>query len=133
MSQRPVTRDAILELLAHYPEGMTKGEIAVELGKHERAIESAIWHDRSKFGTANIRIKKYRPMRGKGGRASPVYVLGPGPDAERPDLSGIEHHRARNERYRKKNRALLNIRLRIRRGSTLAANPFAQLIQKGRA
>lgn len=132
MSRAAPTRDAILALLAHYADGLTKDEIATELGKHPAAIEASIWHDRHKHGSANIRIKKYRPMRGKGGRAQAVYVLGPGPDAERPDLSDIKYHRQRNERYRNKNRALLNIRLRIRRGSTLAANPFAQLIQKGR-
>lgn len=129
MSRSAPTRDAILALLAHYADGLTKDEIAAELGKHQAAIEASIWHDRHKHGSDNIRIRTYQPVRGKGGRAQAVYVLGPGPDAERPDLSGIEHHRARNARYRERHRARINARLRVLRGSARPANPFEQLLK----
>jgi hypothetical protein len=130
MSQRPTTRDAVLALLAHHPDGLTKDEIAAELGKHKRAVDSSIYYDRQKFGSTNIRIKTYAPMRGKGGRARAVYVLGPSPDAERPDLSGVKHRRERSARYREKHRARINARLRVLRGSTTTVNPFAQLIRR---
>lgn len=133
MSRAAPTRDAIVALLAHYADGLTKFEIAAELGKHPAAIEASIWHDRHKHGSDNIRIKTYQPVRGKGGRAQAVYIQGPGPDAERPDLSGIEQHRARNARYRERHRARINARLRVLRGNPQPTNPFAQLIQKGRA
>jgi hypothetical protein len=129
MSRAAPTRDAILELLRHYQDGLTKDEIAAELGKHPAAIEASIWHDRHKHGTENIRIAKYQPVRGRGGRAQAVYVLGPGPDAERPDLSGIEQHRARNARYRERHRARINARLRVLRGSPRPTNPFQQLMK----
>ena len=129
MSRAAPTRDAIVALLAHYADGLTKDEIAAELGKHPAAIEASIWNDRDKHGAANIRIARYQPVRGRGGRAQAVYVLGPGPDAERPDLSGAEHNRARNARYRERHRARINARLRVLRGSPRPTNPFQQLMK----
>lgn len=128
MSRPAPTRDAILALLAHYTEGLTKDEISIELGIHEGAIESCIRYERQKTGSTVLRIDHYKPMRGKGGRPQAVYVIGPGEDASRPDLGTIKHERARKTRYRESHRALINARLRATRGGTDNSNPFSQLI-----
>lgn len=129
MTRAAPTRDAIVQLLQHYADGLTKDEIAAELGMHPRAIESCLHYERQKNGSTNFRIAMFKPVRGKGGRPQAVYVIGPGEDARRPDLNTVNNKRERQARYRNSHRARINARLRVMRGRVKDSNPFAQLIR----
>lgn len=132
MTRKAPTRDAIVQLLQHYADGLTKDEIASELDMHPRAVESCLNHERSKSGSATFRIDNYKPVRGRGGRPQAVYVIGPGPDAERPNLGTVVQERARKTRYRESHRALINARLRAMRGKVEVTNPWEQLLRLSR-
>lgn len=129
MSRTAPTRDAIVDLLAHHPEGLTKDEIAAELGKEPGAVATSLRYDREKHGTKNFRIRTYARMQGRGGRAQAVYVTGPGKDATRPDLSKPKYRLEQQARYREKYRAVINARLRVSRGHTVENNIFRQLMK----
>jgi hypothetical protein len=122
------TIDAIIALLEHHPDGLTKDEICRELGKAEGAIESSIRHERYTYGPVRLHIARWQRSTGKGGRPSAVYVAGPGVDAERPSFSSRKDKRARQAKYRARHKAVINARLRVRRGTT-TANMFSQLIR----
>lgn len=123
----PITRNAILQLLEN--EGpMTAAEITEALGFTRKRVDGCITTARQDHGTKFFRISSFRRQQGNGGREAPVYTLGPGSDAKRPIMHGIEEHRKRNARYRDKNRALINLRNQKRRHGTV--NPFAQLFAR---
>lgn len=122
----PVTREAILAAIAE--DGpMTAAELTEATGKTRRAIDASI-NAMREHGTKFLRITSYRRQRGRGGREATVYGLGPGPDAKRPALDTPEEAKARQARYREKNRTLLRLRMHRRRRGQV--NPFLQLIKE---
>lgn len=118
-----------MALLEDHPDGMTYAEIADELDMKQKSVEGCLRHDRKQRGTANFRVIKYRPVRGKGGRFQPIIGLGPGEDAKRPRVANKRQNaRARDARYRDKHRAVIRARTRVRRGSKTPTSPFAGLL-----
>lgn len=119
------TIDAILAFLAEFGEG-TVDEFMADQGKGRRAVRSAIQHERSERGTQRLRILRHVPRVGRGGKASLVYALGPGPDAPKPKAL---NNNQRQARYRERHRAALRVKWRVRHDSPLANNPFAGLLR----
>lgn len=122
------TKDKILAFLCHYPEGLTLSEIVAETGLTMSNTRTIIRYDRSKHGTANFRILRYEPTRGRGGSLQPVYVNSPGPDARKPKFDPIQNRRRIQARYRGSRQAIINARIRVSRG-TRSIHPFAAIIQ----
>lgn len=115
-------------LLRDHPYGLTYPEIAAELEMNQKTVEACLRYDRERRGTMNFRVLKYRPVRGKGGRFQPLIGLGPGEDAKRPRVTNKRQNaRARDARYREKNRAVIRARTRVRRGQP-SLGPFAGLL-----
>jgi hypothetical protein len=126
MPSPSITRDAILDLIAR--EGpMTAAEITETLGRTRQSVTGSIVIMR-KYGAQYLRISSYRRQRGRQGSEAPVYALGPGKDAKRPDIRTNEEDRKRQARYRDKNRALIRLRQQKRRRGSV--NPFLQLVQQ---
>lgn len=127
MAQQPTTRDAILELLRLHPEGMTTREIAEDMKRPLGGIQSTIRNERMRRGSENFRIGSYQRSELQTGLSSPVYVVGPGPDAKRPPTppDSIQQSKAR---WRDRNRLICSIKDRASREG--APNPFAQLLAR---
>ena len=125
---RSPTREAIVRLLI---DGVPRSvpEIAEELGKHVKSIESCIRDTRNKFGVGlnGFVIAQWYLYRGKGGRASPMYLNGNGErfDLKRPKFDA----NANRQRYRDKMRAVIRSRNVARKGKEL--NPWLQILGKG--
>lgn len=126
MSQQPWTRDAIVDLLRLHPDGLTKREIAEELGRSLANIRSTIRHDRDNNGSERFRIIGYWRGLKQTGPASPVFGLGPGRDSPRPKPAP-DATKESQARYRERNRAVL--RLKKRASDNHPINPFLQLIR----
>lgn len=121
---RGATIAAILDLLAHHPDGMTKIEMARELGKEREALLSSINHDRSK--RKRICIIGWEPTRGTGGKDQPIYALG-SVDAQRPKKSTRKRRLESAARYRNRHRARLNTSAKVRRSTKSTA--FGQMVE----
>lgn len=119
------TREAIVRLLI---DGVPRSvpEIAEELGKHVKSIESCIRDTRNKFGVGlnGFVIAQWHLYRGKGGRASPMYLNGNGErfDLKRPKFDANANRR----RYMDKMRAVIRAKNRVRKGKGL--NPWLQIL-----
>lgn len=124
----PTTRNTITALIQEHGS-MTAAEIADMLGWTRQRVNGCITQARIDHGTWFFRISAYRRQEGHGGREAPVYGLGPGKDAARPVMNSIEEHRARQARYRDRNRLVINMRNRARRSGTMA-HPFDQLLRR---
>lgn len=108
---------------------LTARELTELSGKHRKAIESTIrYAKRRKL----IHISGYQRNFGTKGREAPIYGLGDHPDVPRPVLDTREEYRARQARYREKNREALRHRMNARRAAQRHMNnPFQQLIAYG--
>jgi hypothetical protein len=115
MPQPAYTRTAIVQMLKDLGP-MSAADITREMGIGRKAIGAAINSARSKFGTALIRIERYDKTRGRGGREVPIYGPGPGADVKRPTF-GKHTVRQAQKRYDDRNRELLRLRTKARRGT----------------
>ena len=109
-------------------ERATARQLAEHLGITNAAAEAAIRRLRKKRG--KLRIVGWNLKRGKGGRESPIYSRGPGPDEPRPDFSdaALEYYR----RYNEKRRIKRGHSVRRSRGVTaspVVASPFDGLMR----
>lgn len=129
MAPPPVTITAILALLDTHPDGLTPIEIAAELGMHRGAVSSSIHYEREKNGSKRIRILRYEPVRGRGGNAMRVYVLGPGRDAPPLKRDPEQNRQEAHARYRRSKAAILDLKSRKRRAKDITAlmDPFGQM------
>lgn len=88
------------------------------------AIDSAIRRLRAKKGRSGLVITGWRLTRGKGGREGPIYGLGKGEDAPRPDFSNAQRQSER--RYVAKRRVQ-----RVLSGGTTRASRQVHSISAG--
>lgn len=96
-------------LIAYGP--MTAKDLVEQLKLTRRSVDSAIHY--AKVRNKRMHISNWRRPEHQGALA-PLYSFGPGVDAERPKpLTGKQI----NKKYRAKNRALINARVRVRRAS----------------
>lgn len=121
------TRDELLELLKHFPEGLTYAEMAAETGRTIYNIWGVVRHDKKRNGADHFRVVRYEPTRNRGGKPQPVFVLGPGEDIPPPKNNTKAATLARKKRYREKHKARIRANDRVRRGTT-TINPFAGLL-----
>ena len=127
MGQRPVTRDLVIDALNAMEEGTVE---EIRIWSKDQATAETLHHaiKRMKFHPKGKMIYVCRWIRksSKGGNHIPVFRLGDLPDAERPKpLTVAEMAR----RYRKKAQVVYNGRRNKRNNSSLADNPFLQLIR----
>jgi hypothetical protein len=126
MSTRPVLRESIIAALTTMEEG-TEEEITALIGDTTKeAVRKAIYRMRTHKSGKMVYVKRWIRKAIRGGGHTPVYALGGCTDA--PPLVNL----TRNEmaqRGREKHRMLINTRRAARDGSSLASNPFAQLIR----
>ena len=129
MSRPPIRRDSIVDALKKYGP-ISAAELAEVTGLTRGQINWCLNHSREAHGTKFFRISSWRRQEhGKKGNLIPVYGIGRyRPDAPRPVVNTKEERRACHARYRERNRIKLLVKGRARAGSTLASNPFAQLI-----
>lgn len=108
---------------------MTSVEIAEVAGLTKKMVHSSVSCARKNHGTDLIVIHGYqRKTDGtRGGGMACIYKAGPGRDAKRPDLTSKEVRAERDRRYRARHHARILAREAQRRGSRVAAGPFAQL------
>ena len=121
------TAQRILDWLEN-GERATVSQLAERLGITKSAAESAVRRLREKRG--KLRIVGWSLARGKGGRESPIWAKGPGPDEPRPDFSdaALEYYR----RYNEKRRIKRGHSVRQARGVTaspVVASPFDGLMR----
>lgn len=88
----------------------TRKDLESLLGRETDSILGSIRQLRKK---KRIYITRYTRQDGVGGRCTPHYALGDGPDAPLPKQID---HKTRNAAYRDRHRALLNARNMARRG-----------------
>lgn len=100
------------EVLAEAPKGMTAREIAEYMGRSYLCTLDSIRRLR-RSDPPRIHIARYEQQVGQGGRATPVYAIGDFEDAQEKRLSS----KARNKRYRERNKAVITARNRVRNNS----------------
>ena len=128
MGTPTTTRDAILRAIKEYGP-MTSAEIAEVTGLSKKKVHGSISGARKNHGSDVFTIHGYqRKTDGtRGGGMATIYKAGPGRDAKRPDLTTKEVRAERDRRYRARHHARILAREAQRRGSRVAAGPFAQL------
>lgn len=121
------TAQRILDWLEN-GERATVIQLAERLGVTKPAAESAVRRLREKRG--KLRIVGWSLSRGKGGRESPIYALGPGRDEPRPDFTNAvkDYYRRYNEKRRVK-RGHSKRRARGSSSSVTTAGPFDGLMR----
>ena len=99
-----------------------------ELGMNAGTVRTVLRYYKRKEKDARVRVDRYEPVRGRGGRQQPVYVSRRGPNAPKPKTDTKKAHAEGNARHREAHRARINAYFRLRRRKSLVASPWAGLI-----
>lgn len=120
------TRQAVCDAL--FDQTMTMRDIVTFTGLTMSQVHGCIAHWRSAMGSRVFRICRWQYESGQGVGYLPVWALGPGPDAPKPEVD----RRERDQRWRERNRMLIRARSVLERakakGVQVEVNPFSQLL-----
>lgn len=127
----PPIRNAVIAALKTLKKA-TFAEIADELEWPTERVLSVIKNARRLRPGELFHVVGYRkPAPGSHGKDSAVYAFGPGQDVPRANQDHAERRKDTQDRYRQKNRQVINARHRINRakakGHSAAPNVWAQL------
>lgn len=129
MAFQPINRSQVVAALKSVGP-MTVEEISDHLGWERAKATTTIGSTRWLLPQQVFRIVRYVQVTGRRCRDLAVYAAEAGTDAPKPAVNAAKRRKQTEERYRKKNRAIINARSRAsnaaKRG-TYAVNPWMQL------